>query len=364
MMPRAEDVAGLQAMCGLPPANCTGKWDARSVVALAIWQKKVRYSGKLGLAREEFLDHALSLDYLGSPTPAQPLPIITPCAAGTYDHASPPGENCGAWPVMDTQLEEMTSTGSWLASMIRLVSGRKVSHSGRVSYSRGLDSYVSLDTGSFGIAHWWVGTIQKQLLKPFAERLPLSLIEEAWGVGAKDILLDADRMEHILGERRGAQPYCAPRMGWLLAGWWHIARNHLAAALQLEAWTKSYVGEALEVAREFDISTKGRSGGLLLAAIARMCNSGPSSCREILRKHWRPGKGEGADVANMRDIFHMDREEGGYSKRGNGPRRWATIEQTCKVAVPQSLLERDFGAAIAGSLRLGVAPARAIGVGR
>lgn len=356
-----EQTRAVQVGVGLGGADVTGKWTPRTVAALVVWQRSVRFlpNGKIF---PEQLEHFLNPKYLGVPPAAMPLPMITDCAAGLYDHMTEPGPNCGRWPVIDSQLETITSTDTWLSGMIRLVSGRKTSRMGGYHYSRGLDSLITLDTISIGIAHWWAGTIAKQIAKPLAERLPREVVDAAWGPEGFAILTDPERLDKILGDERGLRRYNPVRLDWFAAGWRAVARRPDAAAIQIGVWVKHYVGEALAVAREFNMDLGGRDGGLILAAVARMCNTGPASCREILRKYYHVDpKAKGAGLAALKDIFSIDREKGGYSKKGNGPRRWAILEATCRKVPSAALLAGRWDDAVQAELNLAATPTPARG---
>ena len=356
-----EQTRAVQVGVGLGGADVTGKWTPRTVAALVVWQRDRRFlpNGKIF---PEQLEHFLNPKYLGVPPAAMPLPMITDCAAGLYDHMTEPGPNCGRWPVIDSQLETITGTDTWLAGMIRLVSGRKTSRMGGYHYSRGLDSLVTLDTISLGIAHWWAGTLAEQLLEPLARRLPREVVDAAWGPEGFDILTTPKRLNRIVGDERGLRRYNPVRLDWLAAGWRAVARRPDAAGIQIGVWVKEYVGEALQVTREFDMDLSGRDGGLILAGIARMCNSGPARCRAILRKYYHVDpKAKGAGLAALKDIFSIDRTKGGYSKKGNGPRRWAILEATCRKVPSAALLGGRWDEAVQTELNLNATPTPARG---
>jgi hypothetical protein len=290
-----------------------------------------------------------------------PLIAVSPAAGGGgYDHAHDPSDpSRGGWPKQDPQWEAATATGSWLAGMLRLLTGRQ-ERGGRVTYSRGPDDFISLDTYSVGVAHWWAGTAPSKLFAPLATRFSLEA-DAAWGAEGADILRDPRALVKATGDKRGHMRF-HPGLRWLLDGWWQVARRPHWLAAQVEVWASDYIGEALEVARGAGVrwgELGGADRGRVLAAIARMCNSSPAMARAVVRRFWG---GRGDLVRALREGYSVERTAGGYSKNGNGPRRWAQIEAMCAVEPDAAVFDGRWSEAVAQGINTNAAPERARGV--
>jgi len=294
---------------------------------------------------------------------ARPLMAASPAAGGGgYDHAYDPADpSRGGWPKVDAQWEEATATGSWLAGMLRLLTGRTVRQGGVVTYSRGPDDFISLDTYSVGIAHWWAETAPSKLLAPLCARWP-DEAAAAWGGDRLPTLRDPAALRRLTGTTRGHMRFGESRLRWLLDGWWEVARRPHWLAAQVEVWAQDYIGEALAVASAAGVVWGDMSAadcGRSLAAIARMCNTSPVMARAVVRRWWG---GRGSLVEALRRAYTVDRADGGYSTRGNGPSRWSRIEAMCAVSPSAEVFARQWAEAVRAGINTQAAPVRARGV--
>lgn len=343
--PNDLDVRTVQLGLGVPNDQVDGKWGNLTLAYLIAWQMKNGFEGDGVLTTEQY--QHFPTDHDDIPEPVQKLPLFTKTAAsgkqGYYDHAYDPSDTTkGSWPVIDDQWEEMTSTGSWLASMLRLLTGRNVTKSGKITYDREVDDFVTLDTYSVGIAHWWAGTAPDQLLQPLANKFP-KLCEEAWGKEAFTLLKDSPKkVMSITGIEKGHRRYNPRTLSWLVAGWYHIARRPEVIAFMVELWCGDYVSKGLERCKRFKMDLSGSNGGLILAAVTRMCNSGPAVADRALNKFYKNIKNQEDAVKALKLIYHTDRDENGYSKGGNGPGRWKVLEDSCKIAITPSITSGNY----------------------
>ena len=343
--PNVEDVKMIQRGLGLPEVQCDGKWGKMSVAYLVSWQTTNGFEADGLLTTEQYQHFPTNFDNI--PEPVQKLPLFTKTAAsgkhGYYDHAYDPSDPTkGSWPVVDTQWEEMTSTGSWLSSMLRLLTGRSVNRSGKVTYDREVDDFVTLDTYSVGIAHWWAGTAPDQLFQPLVQKFP-ALAEEAWGKEGAKILRDSPKkLMEITGVEKGHRRYNPRTLSWIVAGWYHVARRPEVIAFMVELWCRDYVSKGLGRCRTFKMDLSGANGGLILAAVTRICNSGPALADRALGKFYKGIKNQEDAIKALRTIYHTDRDENGYSKGGNGPGRWKVLEDSCRIPLTKSVIDGDF----------------------
>lgn len=356
------DVKWIQSGVGLVGEDVDGDLGPTTSAFILEWQKRSRFEPTGVLDLEQIQHFPLPNDTI--PDPIHQVPLFARTRASStnkpYDHAYF-AEGGAGWPVIDNQWEAATSTGSWLAAMLRLLTGRGVNSKGQPYYDREPDDFITLDTYSIGFPHFWADTAPEKLLRPLVERFPY-LAVGAWGEDGVLTLLDPEATKAITGTATGARRYNPRTLAWLAAGWSHIARHPEVLAFQVEVWVREYVLEALAICREFALPLAGREGGLILAAVARMCNTGPATCRAALRKYWRKGTDSTAAVGVLRDIYGIDRKAGGYSKNGNGPRRWDVLERTCRVAIPKALLDGDIEGFVSGSLNLAAPVERSKGL--
>lgn len=343
--PNELDVRMVQLGVGLPKDQVDGKWGVMTVAYLVAWQTAQGFEANGVLTTEQY--QHFPTDHDDIPEPVQKLPLFTKTAAsgkkGYYDHAYDPSDPTkGSWPVIDHQWEEMTATGSWIASMLRLLTGRSVTSSGKTIYDREVDDFVTLDTYSLGIAHWWSGTAPGQLLQPLANKFP-ELAEEAWGKKAADLLKNnPKKVMEITGIEKGHRRYNPRTLSWLVAGWYHVARRPEVIAFMVELWCTDYVSKGLNRCKSHKMDLTGSNGGLILAAVTRMCNSAPAMADRALGKFYKGIKNQDDAIKALREIYHTDRDNGGYSKGGNGPGRWKVLESTCKIVLTKCVLDGDY----------------------
>lgn len=229
-----------------------------------------------------------------SPSPLHPLPPKQ--SRWGYDHTPP------VYGVKDSQATAQTE-GSVAGSMLRLVGGydRK-----RETWSRGWDSWISLDTYSVGVAHWWSETAP-DLFATIANEVP-GLAAWGWGDEGLAILRDPDRLRELTGTKRGKMPH-DPDLDWLLAGWYEIARHPAAVRIQARTWLENYGGWAWSAHRRY-----GWKGAASLAGLARMRNSGAQ--RYVERALDKLGRD-----ADENEVMKLAMSDGYYDH----PERWDAI---------------------------------------
>lgn len=350
----ADIIARLSAAVGVDVAG----WTDAALDAVARWQAAQGLTAD-GMAGPRTIRALPGVGLAG----AEPWVTKSPASgSGHYDHAHDPADpSRGGWPKVDAQWEAVTATGSWLAGMLRLLTAREVRRGGVVTYSRGPDDFITLDTYSLGIAHWWADTAPQKLLAPLVRRFPADA-EAAWGAVSARVLQNPAEVKRITGTARGHRHFDGGALRWLLNGWWAVARRPHWLGAQVELWAADYIGEALAIARAQGVDWGALDGpdlGKALAAIARMCNTSPRMARDVLRRFWG---GRGDLVAALQKAYGVERSAGGYSKGGNGPKRWARIEAMCATDPGQAVLEGRWPEAVAQGIDLTVTPQRARGV--
>lgn len=262
-------------------------------------------------------------------SPEHALPAFT--RRWGYDHAE-----VEPWPYKDAQWIQMTSTGLWAAGMLRMVSGYKPS---RGTVSRGPDSWISLDTYSVGIAHWWAKTAPK-LFARIALEAP-DLARWAWGSERAEKMEDKRWLPSQVKPRRRKNQKVKghdSRLDWLCAGWWAIARHPRIVRIQCDHWLGNYPASARRHAEKLGWSDalRGSDGGLILAGLTRMHNSG-AAYRRV-----RAGKKEARSrdpITILETAYHLPRDKGGYGKPG----RWRKLISwdEFKGPAPQRLSAAD-----------------------
>ncbi|MEP2706516.1 MAG: hypothetical protein ABJQ71_05940 [Roseibium sp.] len=172
----------------------------------------------------------------------------------------------------DPQWEEITNSGSFEAGLCRLVSG----WNGEV-FSRGPDSWISLDTYSIGIAHWWADTAPNIFDEICAQHPELAVY--AWGKEAASEMMNPQFLKVFAPPKRGKMRH-DPHLDGLLAGWHAIARHPDVIRTCVEEWFDNYVPAGIELMKKHSWK-KGTS----LAGMVRITNSrGNSGMKNIIRK--------------------------------------------------------------------------------
>lgn len=300
----------IQAAVGAHPDGVPGP---ATTAAVKLWQAREGLAqdgkvgpktlGALGLSR----DTDKSKDLV--------VPARDPVVVSDGPHPMPPmvwrwgyqHAELAPFPYADTQLEEVTSTGSWYAGAIRMVAGRRRT---RVLYSRGLDSGITLDTGSFWTPHYWIDTV-RDVLEDMTHDLPRLMV---WGFG--------EERTSLLSNQSYLKPYAIrghrgldPELAWLFAGSWAIARHPQVVRYTLSRWVEDYVSKGLRTARGLGWSRhlSGPDGGRILMACTRAANSG----RQGRIRNFR-----GATPMKRLERFYLtSKKKGGYGK----PKRWQKI---------------------------------------
>ena len=282
--------------------SADGSIDKGFVLAVAQWQlnQGLIVDGKLGP-----ITHGSIIRSIANDIPIKhPLPPIV--KRWGYDHAE-----LTKFPYKDIQLELATSNGTWGSGMIRLVSGYSTS---RKTFNRGLDSFITLDTYSLGIAHWWAESAP-ELLSELATKEP-EIASWAWGDKVAILLQDEDWLLEIIPPKRGKKQY-DDSLAWLLAGWWACARHPRVVRIQVETWFQEYINRALNVANSMHWTDHLASdiGGKILAALTRAANSGKGA------RHIRKFDSGGSPLDTLKKFYNTGRDNGGYGK----PDRWKKI---------------------------------------
>ena len=350
--PDPDTVRHIQTSIGLHGEDADGQWGPTTVAFLAAAQNDMGWDAD-GLLTTDFYQ-LFPTDQDSIPDAPHAPPLFTKSRAsgdqGYYDLAYAPGTG-RSWPRCDPQWERATLTPSghpsWLGGVLRLLTGRAVNSRGVITYDRSPDDFITLDTYSLGVAHWWSGTAPKQLLLPMVTRLP-DAAAHAWGEACVALLREPAEVERVTGTRTGHTRYNPRSLSWLAAGWWEIARKPHALALQMELWAAHYIRAALDLIARLDLPVRQITGGdrgVALAAIARMCNSGPAIAERAIKRTFRGGSGK-ALIDALRVAYHTERSAGGYSKDGNGPGRWRQLEATCSVAPCDAIMSRAWADAV------------------
>jgi len=210
------------------------------------------------------------------------------------------------WPSKDEQFRILTEKkpceiGAWLATMLRFVSGYKPSSE---TFSRGLDSTISLDTLSLWVVHYWAGTMPKLFVK-IVEKLPV-VASLAWPAELIETMRSEKTLSRFLGKTRGKTPHDA-RLNDFVAGWFAIARLPEVIEIFLEEWSMGYPVRAIGLARQekWDVDEM-EDGGKVTALIARVINSrGVGGARsQINRAQARLSTRDPMKI--MHEVYHAD----------------------------------------------------------
>ncbi|MBD3261169.1 MAG: hypothetical protein GF334_05720 [Candidatus Altiarchaeales archaeon] len=229
-------------------------------------------------------------------TPLHGLPKIKEMWG--YDHAP------NVFNKVDKQWQEITGDGSFVSGLLRLVSNYK----GKGKFSRGPDSWISLDTVSVGIVHWWADTIPP-LFKRFALEKP-DLAEWAWGKEASEAMKDTKFLEKHLNAKRGKFPH-NKKFDWLLSGWYEIARHPEIIEICADHWLQSYVPPSGRVMKKYGWRRSYTKAGLIRITNSRGAGGMSSMVKRAVRE---------LDTKSERKVLPYIFEEL-YKK----PRRWEKI---------------------------------------
>jgi hypothetical protein len=259
-----DEVKAIQRVVG---ATADGVWGPKTIASVEAWQKAngLVADGKVGPKTFAEMKESVQEDLI---IPALLILHDLPPATEKwgYDHLPM------VWEKKDPQLEAMTSNGNFEAGLVRLVSG----WDGR-DFSRGPDSWISLDLYSIGIAHWWSDTAPK-ILDEICTRCP-ELAAFAWGEDAAKAMMDPRWLEELHPPKRGKMPHDRS-LDWLLAGWYAIARHPDVIRVCVDEWLDSYTPAGIELMIKYRWEK-----GTTLAGLIRMTNSrGSGGMKSIIRK--------------------------------------------------------------------------------
>lgn len=190
----------------------------------------------------------------------------------------------------DPQWHAITDTGTLAAGLLRLVSGYDPDGD---TFSRGPDSFLSLDLYSIGIAHWYSGTAP-DLLAEMAQRQPAVM---AWGFGEDraQAMRDPEWLPETVGVAKGKMSLRSS-VEWLCRGWYEVARWPALIQIQAEAWLDSYARDAAA-----EMRAQGWRSNRAFAALARLANSrGGSGMRRMVRRGI-----DRADTTDEHDVIEV-----------------------------------------------------------
>lgn len=293
-----------------------------------------------------------------------PLPLWV--SRWGYDHGHPWEDT--SWPLKDEQFAQLTGTGSWAAGMLRLVSGWSATQE---TFSRGLDSIVTLDTVSVGHPHYWAQRIPKVIAHVW-NRAP-EVCALGWGEDGRERFglasfareLDLARTSSALSRpsfttrkayrvARGHKPASAS-LNWFASGWWRVSRHPDFVRAFIKHWIEDYLEDAWHLLGRFGWHNRARvseDGGRILAAATRMSNSGMGAAIRRLELVMRE---VGRDpMKAFRKTFLKPRSQGGYGH----PDRWHKIMSWEEFAGPAP---RDVAESLDAALDFSAAPLRSTG---
>ena len=214
-----------------------------------------------------------------------------------YHHA-------GGWPVRDVSWEKFTEADTWQNGMIRLVSGRR----NRGWYSRPPSSWVSLDTASIGIAHWWAGRIPTMLPEIVGD-LPFDELCALVGEDRAMEMLSEPFLRKFFGNKTGRTHFKHKHLP-LLRAWHAVASLDPIQQAQKDIWIQTTVPRALDIVE----GTPGwdeadDDGGRLVAGVARMVNSSPVRAKRYVK--WA-SKRPGSPIEQLKVAMGSLKTNGGY----------------------------------------------------
>lgn len=343
-------VAKIQNGLGLPPKECDGLWGPLTVAMIVRAQEGLQREPTGELDVELLMTLPTDRDDIPD-SPAPPAHMAKSPASGDegyYDFAYDPAVG-PVWPAPNAQWERITSAPTWLAAMLRQLTGREVNSRGVPTYSRTPDDFITLDTYSLGIAHWWAATAPTDLLRPLCLRFPGDA-KAAFGEKGYKLITDdptGGALMAVTSVATGHRRYNPYTLGWLAAGWRSVAKDPLWIAAQIQLWMSDYIAKAMRIAVNVGIrwgALRPKDAGVVLAAVARMCNSGPAVAIKALETHWRGG--HDTIIHSLERAFAAPRKRGGYDKAGEGPGRWRAIVASCRVDPGPRILGQSWDAAL------------------
>jgi len=186
-----------------------------------------------------------------------------------YDHAP------DVFNKVDNQWKQITGDGSFVSGLLKLVSNYK----GEGKFSRGPDSWISLDTVSVGIAHWWAQTMPALFVR-FAREKP-EIAKWAWGEEAAEAMKDPQFLVKHLNAKRGKGPH-NKKFDWLLSGWYEIARHPEIIQICADQWLNSYVPPSCGIMEKYHWKRSDTKAGLIRVTNSRGAGGMSSMVREAV----------------------------------------------------------------------------------
>lgn len=224
-----------------------------------------------------------------------------------------------------------TTKGTFEGALLRTVSGAK-GIGEDLTFSRPPDSYISLDSVSIGIAHWWAETIPA-ILKDIAIKHP-AIARWAWGDFVAERMKDFDWIDSQIfygpniegkplpkvsgltgGKARAAiyksltsassfKSHDEVKYNWLLSGWHEIGRHPEIIKLQARNWFKHYANPAKDAMLKHNFKSE-----RMYAGLCRMANSGAGSMKSNIRKAV-----QNSSSSNEADILRLAFSPGYYDE--------------------------------------------------
>lgn len=178
------------------------------------------------------------------------------------------------WPIKDEGWHSLVNTDSWMAAMLRFVSGGSKD---KMRYDRPIQSVITLDTISIGFDHTWAGTLPSrwsrmiELDKNNDLNTAIYNSEYCKYYDIRDTSHIRTKIIDLMPKERGKKSinFGSPAYKMALI-WYQISIDPKVMALYSQAWVNTYVLQAImEVKRLGWDHTEGRT----IALVARMLNS-------------------------------------------------------------------------------------------
>ena len=196
--------------------------------------------------------------------------------AKTFERGCP-----SSWPIVDATWHNLVNQNSWLAAILRLVSGYN-NNPANPLYDRPLVSVITLDTISLGFDHTWLGTLSKRL-KLVRDSLSFSVIRPNKAREISDklsaFILEVDSAEKVRGKQGIEYGSLTDR----LAKFWVFKLSTLPE-VQLsytQAWVDTYVKPTIKAVKAFGWNA---NDGVTVAAVVRMQNSAQANFQRYTRE--------------------------------------------------------------------------------
>lgn len=225
------------------------------------------------------------------------------------------------WPIIDSRWFSQTNEYSWINGMMRLVSG----HRKGSTFSRPPSSWVSLDSASIGVAHWWSKRMPS-VLPLLLAGLTHSQRSHIVGEQLASDMADSSYIKRTLGSERGKtrfKPHHLP----LMRGWYALSQHINVREAQVKFWIDSTMPKTLDIIEDVGWALDGDDGGRLAAGVARMVNSAPARAKRCLRVGMQR---RGSPLEQLERAMSWPKTEGGYGH----VERWEAIKAQPRFVGP------------------------------